>query len=83
MKNKTFIYECNCIHCQQKLNQINNAKLYWDKLILKKKELGMKNKTFIKECNCIHCQQKLNQINNAKIYWDKLISRKKFVQSDY
>ena len=37
MKNKTFIYECNCIHCQQKLNQINNAKLYWDKLVLRKK----------------------------------------------
>ena len=37
MKNKTLIYECNCIHCQQKLNQINNAKLYWDKLILRKK----------------------------------------------
>ena len=37
MKNKTFIYECNCIHCQQKLNQINNAKLYWEKLILRKK----------------------------------------------
>jgi len=37
MKNKTFIYECNCIHCQQKLNQINNAKLYWEKLISRKK----------------------------------------------
>ena len=39
MKNKTLIYECNCIHCQQKQNQINNAKLYWDKLILRKKLL--------------------------------------------
>ena len=37
MKNKTLIHECNCIHCQQKLNQINNSKLYWDKLILRKK----------------------------------------------
>jgi len=37
MKNKTFTYECNCIHCKQKLNQINNAKLYWDKLMLRKK----------------------------------------------
>ena len=35
-ENKTFIQECNCIHCQQKLNQVNNAKLYWDKLILRK-----------------------------------------------
>ncbi len=37
MKNKTFIYECNFIHCQQKLNQINNAKLYWEKINFKKK----------------------------------------------
>ena len=37
MKNKTFIDECNCIHCQQKINQINNAKVYWDKLIFRKK----------------------------------------------
>ena len=37
MKNKTFVYECNCLHCQQKQNQINNAKLYWEKLILRKK----------------------------------------------
>ena len=33
MKNKPLIYECNCIHCQQKLDQINNSKLYWDKII--------------------------------------------------
>ena len=39
VKNRTFIYECNCTHCQQKLNQINNAKLYWDKLILRKKSV--------------------------------------------
>ena len=39
MKNKTYTYECDCIHCQQKLNQTNNAKLYWDKLILRKKLL--------------------------------------------
>ena len=39
MKNKTFIYECNCIHCQKKINQINNAKLYWDRLILRKKSV--------------------------------------------
>ena len=37
MKNKAFIYECDCMHCQQKLNQINNSKIYWDKLILRKK----------------------------------------------
>ena len=39
MKNKTFMQECSCIHCQQKLNQINNAKLYWEKLSLRKKLL--------------------------------------------
>jgi len=37
MKNKTFINECKCLHCQQKVDQINNSILYWDKLILKKK----------------------------------------------
>ena len=36
MKNKTFLKECKCIHCQQKLEQINNSKLYWDKLVLSK-----------------------------------------------
>ena len=36
MKNKTLLKECKCIHCQQKLEQINNSKLYWDKLILSK-----------------------------------------------
>ena len=37
MKNKTLINECNCIHCQQKLDQINNSRLFWEKLILRKK----------------------------------------------
>ena len=37
MKNKTFINECKCIHCKQKIDQINNSKLYWDNLILRKK----------------------------------------------
>ena len=37
MKNKTFINECKCLHCQQKIDQVNNSKLYWDKLILRKK----------------------------------------------
>jgi hypothetical protein len=36
MKNKTFMNECKCVHCQQKINQINNSKLYWDKLFLRK-----------------------------------------------
>ena len=36
MKNKTLLKECKCIHCQQKLEQINNSKLYWEKLILSK-----------------------------------------------
>ena len=36
MKNKMLLKECKCIHCQQKLEQINNSRLYWDKLILSK-----------------------------------------------
>ncbi|ABM70882.1 Conserved hypothetical protein [Prochlorococcus marinus str. AS9601] len=37
MKNKAFINECKCVHCQQKIDQINNSMFYWDKLILRKK----------------------------------------------
>ena len=37
MKNKTFTNECKCGHCQQKIDQINNSTIYWDKLILRKK----------------------------------------------
>ena len=36
MKNKTLLKECKCVHCQQKLEQINSSKLYWNKLILSK-----------------------------------------------
>ncbi len=36
MKNKTSLKECKCIHCKQKLEQINSSRLYWDKLILSK-----------------------------------------------
>ena len=36
MKNKTLSNKCKCIHCQQKLEQINNSRLYWDRLILSK-----------------------------------------------
>ncbi len=36
MKNKTLMNECKCVHCQQKRDQINNSKFYWDKLILRK-----------------------------------------------
>jgi len=36
MKNNNLIRECSCIHCQQKLKQINSSKLYWDKLVLSK-----------------------------------------------
>ena len=37
MKNKAFINECKCVHCQQKIEQINNSIFYWDKLIARKK----------------------------------------------
>jgi len=36
MKNKSLLKKCNCLHCLQKLEQINNSRIYWDKLILSK-----------------------------------------------
>ncbi len=36
MKNKTFLKQCKCSHCQHKLEQINSSRLYWEKLILSK-----------------------------------------------
>ena len=39
MQNKPLLKECKCIHCKQKLDQINNAKLYWEKLILFKNQI--------------------------------------------
>ena len=36
MKNKFLLKKCKCIHCQQKLEQINNSRIYWDKLIFSK-----------------------------------------------
>ena len=32
MKFKKALKECKCIHCQEKLEQINRSRLYWDKL---------------------------------------------------
>ena len=34
MKSKIILKECKCMHCQKKLEQINNARYYWGKLIL-------------------------------------------------
>ena len=34
MKNKISSKECKCIHCQQKLDQINNSRLFWDRVII-------------------------------------------------
>ena len=36
MQNKTFLKECKCVHCQQKLDQINMSRLYWNKINFKK-----------------------------------------------
>ena len=36
MNSKTLVENCNCIHCKQKLEQINRSKVYWDKLIINK-----------------------------------------------
>ena len=37
MKHKILLQGCKCIHCKQKLEQINRSRLYWDRLILSKK----------------------------------------------
>ena len=31
MKNTNYAKECKCVHCQQKYEQINSSKLYWNK----------------------------------------------------
>ena len=36
MYSKSVLKDCNCIHCQEKLEQINRSRFYWDKLILDK-----------------------------------------------
>ncbi len=36
MKNKTLLKDCKCIHCQNKLEQINSSRSYWEKLISSK-----------------------------------------------
>ena len=36
MNAKTIERHCKCIHCKQKLDQINSSRAYWDKLITKK-----------------------------------------------
>jgi len=46
LKNKTLLKECKCIHCQQKLEQINNSRLYWDKLISNKINLASPKNSF-------------------------------------
>ncbi len=37
MHSKSLLMDCKCIHCQEKLEQINRSRVYWDKLILDKK----------------------------------------------
>ena len=36
MASKTLLKNCNCIHCKQKLEQINRSRVYWDKVIINK-----------------------------------------------
>ena len=36
MKNKTLLKEYKCLHCQQKLEQINSFRKYWEKIISSK-----------------------------------------------
>ena len=39
MKKKFLLKECKCLHCQQKLDQINNSRLYWSNLISSKSQV--------------------------------------------
>ena len=39
MKNKILLKECKCLHCQQKLDQINNSRSYWSNLISSKSQV--------------------------------------------
>ena len=34
MTSKTLVKNCKCIHCQQKLEQINQSRLYWENFII-------------------------------------------------
>ena len=34
MATKSSVKDCKCIHCREKLEQINRSKVYWDKLII-------------------------------------------------
>ena len=36
MDSKLILRDCKCIHCKEKLEQINRSRVYWDKLILSK-----------------------------------------------
>ena len=33
---KKLVRNCNCVHCKQKLEQINRSRVYWDKVIISK-----------------------------------------------
>ena len=33
MNSKTSMKKCSCMHCQEKLEQINRSRVYWSKVI--------------------------------------------------
>ena len=37
MYSKSVLKDCDCIHCQEKLEQIKRSRVYWDRFILDKK----------------------------------------------
>ena len=39
MAPKTLVKNCECVHCQKKIEQINRSKVYWDKLIVNKMKI--------------------------------------------
>ena len=65
MKNKSLLKECKCLHCQQKLDQINNSRLYWGKLILKKNQPNFLCKLF-KIKNYLYLRNFLKSTHNLK-----------------
>ena len=69
MKNKTFLKECKCLHCQHKLDQINNSRLYWNKLILSKNltQFPMNNSNIYNYFEIKKFQEACNKVNNKFI----------------
>jgi len=76
MKNKTLLKECKCIHCQQKLEQINNSRLYWDKLILSKMNITKTEKYNIRKCEPFSEIEFFNKMNKLSENYQNVYDNK-------